>query len=165
MSLISTVANYGGKQPTNSSYIKQFVVSATSSDAFWIYKRLTNSNNSIVQTPADSKYPLYISNDLYVTGSIFNISDIKLKTMIEPLSKKNIDELFNINPVKYKFISDKQNKIHYGFIAQEVEKIYPELISNDYSGNKSVNYLEMIPILLSKMKIMQEELDELKKKI
>lgn len=38
MSLIGTVANYGGKQPSNTQDIKQFVVGAGGSYVVWIYK-------------------------------------------------------------------------------------------------------------------------------
>ena len=163
MSLISTIANYGGRQPTNKSYIKQFVVSGTSTEAIWYYKRLTNG--LVVQTPADNKYPVYIANDLYVTGSIFNTSDLKLKDDIVSIKIDKTNELFNLNPVSFRFKSDSKKKIHYGFIAQEIEKIYPELVGNNDLGHKSVNYTEMIPLLLSKMKMMQHEIDELKLKL
>jgi hypothetical protein len=163
MSLIGTVANYGGKQPTNKSYIKQFVISGTSTEAIWYYKRLTNG--LVVQTPADNKYPVYIANDLYVTGSIFNTSDLKLKDNIDSINIDKTNELLNLNPVSFTFKSDIEKKIHYGLIAQEIEKIYPELVGNNNLGYKTVNYIEIIPLLLSKMKIMQNEIDELKTKL
>jgi hypothetical protein len=161
MSLVSTVANYGGKQPTNTQNIKQFVVGANNA-VVWIYKRLANGQT--VQTPADSKRAVYINNDLYVTGSIFNPSDQILKENIEIINNES-NKLFDLNSVKYVFKSDKDKKPHYGFIAQEIEKIYPELVNNNGLGYKSVNYIEIIPLLLSKMKDMQSEIDELKTQI
>lgn len=163
MSLIGTIANYGGKQPAMQSYIKQFVISGSSTEAIWVYKRLTNG--LIVQTPADNKYPVYIANDLYVTGSIFNTSDLKLKDNIESINIDKTNELFNLNPVSFTFKSDTKKKIHYGLIAQEIEEIYPELVGNNNLGHKTVNYTEIIPLILSKMKIMQKEMDDLKVKL
>ena len=43
--------------------------------------------------------------------------------------------------------------------------MYPELVTNTELGFKSVNYIEMIPILLSQMKNMQMEIDKLKEEI
>lgn len=163
MSLISTIANYGGKQPSIQSYIKQFVVSGTSTEAVWCYKKL--SNELTVQTPVDKKYPIYIDNNLFVTGSIFNTSDLKFKENIKLVNIDKINELFTLNPVSFSFKTDSQKKIHYGFIAQDIEKKYPELVGNNNLGHKSVNYIELIPLLLCKMKIMQNEIDDLKIKV
>lgn len=162
MSLIGTVANYGGRQPNNTTNIKQFVVSG-GGDAIWIYKKL--SNGLKVQTPANKNSPIYIDNDLFVNGSIFNTSDLILKENIISLSDVKLDDLFNLNPVQYSFKSDISKKTHYGFVAQEVEKIFPELVKDSILGYKTVNYIELIPMIVFKMKTMQNEIIELKEKI
>jgi hypothetical protein len=51
--------------------------------------------------------------------------------------------------------------VRYGVIAQDIEIYFPELVSNNTGGHKSVNYLELIPIMIVKMKKMQEEIDNL----
>lgn len=159
MSLIGTVANYGGRQPDNVQSIKQFVV-GVDNYAVWIYKKLPSGLK--VQTPANNKTPIYVNNDLYVTGSIFNTSDVSLKENIVELSSNYERNLLRLCPVKYSFKSDINKKLHFGFIAQDVEKIFPNLVRNDVLGDKSVNYLELIPIIIAKMQTMQQELDELK---
>jgi hypothetical protein len=164
MSLFSTVANYGGKQPTNSQNIKQFVVAPTVSQADWVFSKIT-SNGDIYITPANRKKSVYIYTDLYVNGSIYNTSDKNHKEEIEPISESKIENLFDLEPVEYKLKSDTKNKKHYGLIAQDVEKIYPELISDSNLGFKTVNYMELIPLLLLKMKNMQKEIDGLREQI
>jgi hypothetical protein len=164
MSLIGTVANYGGKQPDNSQNIKQFVVGINSiSTASWIYKTLPSGLQ--VQTPANAIKPVYISSDLYVNGSIYNTSDKIFKENIETMSKNKTMDILNLNPVEFTFKSDLNKKLHYGFIAQEVEQIYPELVKDSDLGYKTVNYIEFIPILVSKIKNMQNEIDNLKQQI
>ena len=96
---------------------------------------------------------------------IFNTSDLKLKDNIEPLNIDKINNLFNLNPVSFSFKSDTKKKIHYGLIAQEIEEIYPELVGNNNLGHKTVNYTEIIPLILSKIKLMQKEIDDLKVKL
>jgi hypothetical protein len=103
-----------------------------------------------------------IPKDLLVLGSINNPSDITLKDNIESI---NNDDFNKLNPVSFTFKDDEKNKKHYGFIAQELETLYPELVTNTELGFKSVNYIEMIPILLSQMKNMQMEIDKLKEDI
>jgi len=164
MSIISTVANYGGKQPTNTQDIKQFVVSPTVSQAEWVFSKIT-TNGDIYITPSNRKKSVYIYTDLYVNGAIFNTSDKNHKEEIEPISESKIEKLLDLEPVEYKLKTDTKKKKHFGLIAQDVEEIYPELISDSNLGFKTVNYMELIPLLLLKMKNMQKEIDELKEQI
>ena len=89
----------------------------------------------------------------------FYISWPKNITEIE-ISK--IDNLLSLNPIHFQYLNDKKNKTHYGFIAQDVEKIYPEMIGSNDIGYKTINYQEIIPLMLAKIKLMQEEINELK---
>ena len=159
MSLYSSVANYGGRQPDNTQNTKQFV-QGTSGQAIWIYKKLPTGLK--VQTPADAQTPVFINSDLYVNGSIYNTSDKNLKDNIEPIEEVKFNELKNLEPKVFNYKKDTSNKKHYGFIAQEIEKVYPELVKDSVFGYKTVNYIELIPLLVSKINCMQKEIDELK---
>ncbi len=159
MSILSTSANYGGRVDSQQGNIKQFVFS--SNLAQWIYKKL--ENGLVVQTPEAQKYPVLINNDLIVTGSIYNTSDERLKENILSINKDNTDNLFTINPILFNYKNDSSKNKHFGVLAQDVEKVFPELVkNNNISGYKTVNYQELIPIMLVKMKLMQNEIDELK---
>jgi hypothetical protein len=164
MSIISTVANYGGKQPSYTQNIKQFVVSPTVSQAEWIFSKI-NTTGEISITPANKTKSVYIYKDLYVNGSIYNTSDKNHKEEIKPISDSKIEKLLDLEPVEYKLKTDTKNKKHFGLIAQDVEEIYPELISDGNLGFKTVNYMELIPLLLLKMKNMQKEIDDLREQI
>ena len=158
--IFSSTPNYSGRQGDNIQNIKQFVTS-TVGIVNWIYKTLTVSTAKVI-TPQDQTKTVMIPNDLLVLGSINNPSDIILKDNIEQI---NIDDFNKLNPISFTFKDDDKNKKHYGFIAQELERVYPELVTNTELGFKSVNYIEMIPILLSQMKNMQMEIDKLKEEI
>ena len=162
MSLMSTAANYGGRIDTQQGNIKQFIFS--SSLASWIYKKLPNG--LVVQTPEVQKYPVLINNDLIVTGSLYNTSDERLKENISEINKEKIDDLFTINPILFNYKGEPSKNKHFGVLAQDVEKVFPELVkNNNISGYKTVNYQEFIPIMLAKMKQMQDEIDEIKQNI
>ena len=158
--VFSTTPNYSGRQGDNTQGIKQFVTSSAGV-VEWIYKSIAISTTKVI-TPYDQTKTVMIPKDLLVLGSINNPSDINLKDNIE---KINIDDFNKLNPVSFTFKDDDKNKKHYGFIAQELERVYPELVTNTELGFKSVNYIEMIPILLSQMKNMQMEIDKLKEEI
>jgi hypothetical protein len=160
MSLIGTVANYGGRQPDNFQNTKQFIISP-SGQVIWIYRRLPNGTK--VQTPANKIIPVYINSDLYVDGSIYNPSDINLKDNIEQISENKVSIFKNLEPKEFVYKEDPTKK-HFGFIAQDMEKIYPELVKDSDFGYKTINYVELIPLLVSKINSMQKEIDVLKEK-
>lgn len=158
----ASINNYGGKYPNNTQNIKQFYTGAPSQ--LWAFKQngITLNgvvNNVIVPT---TKTDVLIQKDLIVEGSILNPSDVTLKTNVTEIVNSDI---LSLTPVDFSFKSDEKSKKHYGFIAQDLEKIFPELVSNNLKGYKTVNYIELIPIMLSKMKQMQDEIDSLKEKI
>ena len=53
------------------------------------------------------------------------------------------------------------NKLHYGFIAQELKDIYPEIISEDGNGIYSIDYIALIPILVEVLKEHKSYIDSL----
>lgn len=163
-------ANYNGKQPNNTASIKNFVYGIPSN--LWKiidYVKL-DGTKEVVITPASNNFEsLYIPGDLFVDGSIINPSDAILKKKIKSLNVEITEKIMNLKPSSFQFKDDPSNHIHYGFIAGEIESEYPELIytkpDQKYSKIKSVNYLEIIPLLVHKIQIMQQEIDDLKIKI
>ena len=123
-----------------------------------------SNNNSLFElkggviTSKQSK-PMDIRN--YIRADRFYTrSDIRLKSNIEDLTDNDLDKLKKVVPKSYNFKND--NGKHFGFIAQELEKQFPNLVSTDTEGMKSVNYLEMIPLLLHKINDLERKLDEIK---
>lgn len=157
--LFSSTPNYSGRQGDQQQGIKQFVTSF-SGVVDWIYKTIPGTNIRVI-TPYDQTKTVMIPKDLLVKGSINNPSDINLKNNVEQI-KQDADKFQKLNPVSFTFKDDDQNKKHYGFIAQELENVYPELVSDSEMGFKTVNYIEMIPILLSQIQSMQMEINMLK---
>lgn len=51
---------------------------------------------------------------------------------------------------------------HYGLSAQELQKIYPDLVRESQDGKLGVNYVELVPILISSIQELKQELDEVK---
>lgn len=109
-----------------------------------------------------------IQGDLTILGSIFNPSDANIKENVETLTGVDVEFVSQLKPVKYNYVYDSIKKTHFGLIAQEVSMVAPNLVgeiqdSSISSANvKAVNYIELIPILLAKMNIMQNEINQLK---
>ena len=51
---------------------------------------------------------------------------------------------------------------HYGVSAQELQKIYPDIVYEWQDGTLAVNYVEMVPLLLRSIQELKQELDEVK---
>lgn len=154
-----SIANYPGIQNNNTSYIKKFVTTMPSL-INWTFKKSTNT----ISTESD----VLIQGNLTVTGSINNPSDIKLKKDIQEISLQDIEKLDKLRPKKYSLIGDFKHNQRYGFIAQELEEEFPNLTDNVIEKNgeitKTINYIDLIPLLLMKIQTMQKEIAELKNK-
>ena len=53
----------------------------------------------------------------------------------------------------------------FGFIAQDFQKIFPELIYEDSKGYLSIDYVSMIPVLIEAIKTQQIQIEDLKKQL
>ncbi|RAK68319.1 tail fiber domain-containing protein [Hymenobacter edaphi] len=52
-----------------------------------------------------------------------------------------------------------------GLLAQEVERVFPELVSTDAQGYKAVNYALLTPVLLEALKEQQRQLEQLSRQV
>jgi len=71
--------------------------------------------------------------------------------------------LYQLRPVTFRYKHDRQGQRQYGLIAEEVAKVYPELVTKGADGKvQSVQYHELIPLLLNEVQHQQQKLAELK---
>ena len=109
-----------------------------------------------------------ITGNLTASGTVTANSDIKLKANITPIQNA-LEKLSQIRGVEYDRI-DRDNERQIGVIAQEVEAVIPELVSDNF-GTKAVAYGNMTAVLIEAIKEQQtminnlkQEIEELKKK-
>ncbi|MFN8207970.1 MAG: tail fiber domain-containing protein [Bacteroidales bacterium] len=89
------------------------------------------------------------------SGNIFkSSSDIRLKENIIPL-KGSLEKLMQLEGHMYTWKNDPQHTPDLGLIAQEVEKVMPELVLTDVEGIKSVKYMQLTAVLLEALKEQQ----------
>jgi hypothetical protein len=76
-----------------------------------------------------------------VSGAYSNLSDRKFKTAIEPLAN-TLSKILLLEPSRYEFKTDAANHRKYlGFIAQDVEKLFPEVVYKNYNARtKETDY-------------------------
>lgn len=90
-------------------------------------------------------------------------SDERLKENIASLSSM-LTRIQSLRPVTFewkKSVSEK--KPEFGLIAQEVEKIFPEVVSTNAQGYKQIAYHQLIAVLIAAVQELTKEIDRLKK--
>jgi hypothetical protein len=97
-----------------------------------------------------------------VTASNFCDSDIRLKNLLGSFDITDYNKVSAIKFHKYNFKADTTATTRYGVVAQEVEKVLPELVHTDADGLKSVNYVDMLVLLVAQQK---EAIEKLEKRI
>jgi len=91
-------------------------------------------------------------------------SDIRLKKNIVRISGA-LDIVSQINGVYYYWKDGVDRRRQVGVIAQEVEKVLPEVVSQDSTGIKSVDYGKLTPLLIEAIKEQQKMIIEQRKMI
>jgi putative lipoic acid-binding regulatory protein len=105
---------------------------------------------------------VYVNDNLDVNGNVNSSSDIKLKTNIKTLTN-SLNKVLQMRGVEYDRI-DMDNKHQIGVIAQEVEEIIPELVSES-DGIKNVSYGNITALLIEAIKEQQDQINTLKQEI
>lgn len=104
---------------------------------------------------------LIISGDTTVQGTLFETSDVRLKTNIKEISN-GLSLVEQLRAVEFDWIWSDQHS--YGVIAQEVEKHFPFLVNTTKTdGAKTVNYTALIGILIQAVKELTAKVDTLEK--
>ena len=109
-------------------------------------------------------------NGVIRTIGIFATSDKKFKKDIKPITSalETVTALsgktYHWDKTSSKSINFDSNN-HSGFIAQELEKVLPHLVATSDTGEKAVNYMELIPYLVEAIKEQQSQIEELKSQI
>jgi len=112
---------------------------------------------------------LYITNysgGVYLTQGATSWtanSDIRLKNINSHIENA-VEKLSTLQTINFSYKDDKFNKQNLGLIAQEVEKIFPELIDKNGDGMLGVRYTELVPVLIKAVQELKAEIETLKNK-
>lgn len=99
-----------------------------------------------------------------LTGTLTQSSDKRLKKDFSSLNN-SLSGLYQLNGYHYKWIEESRSKdLQTGLIAQEVQKIFPELVQTDEAGFLAVNYTGLVPHLIEAVKELRNENNALKGK-
>jgi len=117
-------------------------------------------------------------------ANVYNYSDARAKNDIQTLSS-GLNSILNLRPVSFQWKSPdaennmltdssdstslasgpKEEGLQYGFLAQEVEEVIPDIVKTDDSGHKMVNYTAIIPLLVQSVQELKAIVDIQNQKI
>lgn len=107
---------------------------------------------------------LDVVGSLYHTGIIVDLSDRRMKKNIHSLPSQ-IAKINQLEPVSFIMKDDPENNTELGFIAQDVEKLYPDLVTTLSNDTKAMNYIGLIAPLIKATQEQQALIEELQAEI
>lgn len=146
-----------------------------SADAFVLGKTSNNGNTTAITFDqqmmvvsangfvgigtSSPSYNLHVIGDVGATN-FDSTSDRNLKENIEPINDA-LNKVLSLNGYTFYYIATPGRR-QAGVIAQEVEQVLPEVVSESDEGIKSVSYGNMVALLIEAMKEQQRQIEELK---
>jgi hypothetical protein len=115
--------------------------------------------NILMGTTSDNGERLYVSGAIRATGTITANSDISLKKNLLKIENA-LEKVEQINGYTYELKSD-DSKRHGGVIAQEIDKVFPEIVNTGNDGLMGVEYGNISALLIEAIKEQQKAIQEL----
>ena len=148
-----------------------------------------SSSASLGNFSVSGNYAGFFHGNVYVTGTVstgtlLTPSDYRLKSDIQSISSSCLDKVLDMNIVEFKYKQretigiEEQSMIaeersswydvesplmrnkHYGFIAQELQVLYPDLVVEGEDGYLGVNYIEVIPLLVRSIQELNAKVEQ-----
>ena len=146
----------------------KFIINQTAFGDIFVF---TMDGRLGIRTDPHSNYLLDVNGgDVRVGGNVLanNVSipsDLQFKKNIVPIPSA-LEKIQKIKGVYFKWKDiTKDEDIHVGVIAQDVEKVFPELVVADSEGMKAVAYANLVAPLIEAVKEQQTQIKELQQEI
>lgn len=95
-----------------------------------------------------------------------NVLEYNHKSRLDEKSPENLGEMSDDVRASYEMMKKNEDEmashLHFGLSAQELKEIYPNLVTEGQDGYLSVNYIELVPLLVRSIQVLKQEIDELK---
>jgi len=120
------------------------------------------TGNTLLGTTVNNGERLYVSGSIRATGSITANSDVRLKKNIERIENA-LQKVSEISGYTYNTIYDEDR--HAGVIAQEIDKVLPEIVNKGNDGLMGVEYGNISALLIEAIKEQKVLIESLQAKV
>lgn len=97
---------------------------------------------------------------------MLNIKTYQYKFIQNEKKSTNQNDSLYVNEDKtYELDYNFDDNLHFGMLAQDIEKVFPNLVTKDENGYLSLNYTEFIPLLIESLKEQNEKILKLEEEI
>jgi hypothetical protein len=132
---------------------------------------LNSADSNAIVSVSDEKFRMVDNGDFLADGDVVaystTISDARYKTNIQPIESA-LDKVNQMRGVSFDWTAVRSGR-EFGVIAQEIEKIAPEVVSEKELLNgdtmKTVSYTSLVPFLIESIKELTQQVNELKAQI
>lgn len=157
---------------TGGTFTGAVTFNATPTSLNWNFNGNTgfalSGGNVYLNMSGATPYTFQSNGTAYATNSWTSLSDQRVKENVQTLAL-GLDTIAALHPVEYSFKRENLSAANkYGFIAQEIENILPNVVSDsgmsegNNSNLKAVSYTELIPILVKAVQELKAEVELLK---
>jgi hypothetical protein len=142
-------------------------------DVIFLSGDLYSSSSASIGKLNSRWYELFVEYPTFTYSPDID-SDISYKSDINNVSDM-LGKVKTLRPVTYKLAANNNrggkpdpnipDKNNYGFIAQEMTEIFPDIVTTRIDGTHGIRYTELIPILVKAIQEQQLQIEELQKKV
>src|SRR6056297_31466 len=158
---------YHGTLPSNASVIDHGVKlqNEANNDNYWVLYTVNSNGNLTLYSRAGGENLVGSFND--VTGSYSSTSNRALKTNISALGATTLQQVMELEPSRYSFKRDPNKQMTFGFIAEDIEEIFPELVEKvgEDGKNLALNYAGFSIVAIKAIQLQQETIEDLQNTI
>ena len=130
------------------------------SDKAWHMYVFESGNLGFIEDNNSNELERILEED----GDWIKGSDRSLKTNIRNLDDQLVSGIYQLRPTTYRYKTQSDTERQYGFIAQEVEQVFPDLVSRTHEAGEperlGVSYEEMIPLTIAALQAQQQTIAE-----
>ena len=109
------------------------------------------------------------TGNITVTGTIVSTGDMTATDFVTSSDRRlkdvyssiedGLDKVMQLNPIEYRWKDHRDDYVHSGFIAQEVQKLYPELVKQDNDGLLTLSYGKMSALAIAGVQGLNYKVD------